>query len=474
VITPPATLGPSVQKLDATVTAIFGAGTPGEVKVSAASKFTYQLDILTPTINSVAPPSGTKAGGTIITIVGEGFQAPVQVFFGGAPSGTGGALGSQAELQVISVTFNQIVAKTPPFTATDTSLPNGQVTLRVLNVNSAKDAILASAFRYVASTLITSFGPGHGPFTGGTKVKIEGQGFEDPVAVSIGGAAAQVISVSGSEIVAITSAVQVTSCGNVSGPVAVVNITTQDGATSTPALFTYDVPKPSILSVVPASQNPGGTVAVTVLGAFGFPRISIGDTNVAITSSTTNADGTITYTVVVPTNLTLLTDSCPAGGTIPKPTSFDVKYTSVQTGCTDTFTKGLQVAPPTTAGNGKIFFNPAGFTPFTATFVADVVGPPAVPAHFTPSGAQIVQLVNNGSAPLTIISVTPVGAGCNQFTLSLPAPQVLAPCDSATASASYNPALVLTPPPNTASGSCSISFVTDAGTKTQPLIGTAQ
>jgi IPT/TIG domain len=479
VITPKITLGTSVQKVDATVTVIIGAGTSTEAQLTAPVPFTYQLEILIPVIHSVAPTSGAKEGGTQIVIFGEGFQFPVQVSFG-TGGGSGGTLTAAADLKVISVTFDKIVAITPPFVNTDTAAANGQVTLRVYNLNSNKDAVLAQAFRYTPKLLIIAFGPNEGPFTGGTKVTIDGQGFEDPVVVTIGGVAALPIRVSGSEIVAVTDKATVLSCTDVVGPVIVTNITTQETATTT-ATFTYRVPKPIVLSVTPTA-NPGGMISITVRGAFGFPRLQIGDQTVIPTGTTTNPDGTTTFTVAVPLNLTLTQTPCLAGGQTPIPTQFDITYTSADTGCTATFPKALTVNPPTTAGSGKIFFNPAGFTPFTSTFVAFVpallVAPftPVVPAHFTPSPTQVIQLVNNGSGPLTINSVSQ-SAGCSAFNIGLPAPlPILQPCDPLAVTASFAP-----PPPanplattGTANGSCTLTFNTDAGNRSLTLSGTAQ
>ena len=52
--------------------------------------------------------------------------------------------------------------------------------------------------------------------------------------------------------------------------------------------------------------------------------ITIGNVAANVISSTVNPDGTTTFVVRIPTNLTLTTQSCPAGGTAPQTTAFTV------------------------------------------------------------------------------------------------------------------------------------------------------
>jgi hypothetical protein len=206
---------------------------------------------------------------------------------------------------------------------------------------------------------------------------------------------------------------------------------------------------------------------VTVVGAFGIPRLQIGATNVSPTLTVDNGDGSSTFTIVIPPNITSKTEACPAGGTRPLPTQFDVKYTSAESGCTDTFMNGLTVDPPAT---GKVFFNPAGFAPFTSVAsIPGSAGPPVVaPVPGRPSASQTIELVNNGAAPLTITSVGQ-SAGCASFQLGLPPNgTILDPCDAAAVSATYT---AVAPG---SSSICTLTFNTSAGTKTLTLTGSAQ
>jgi hypothetical protein len=473
VVTPAVDVGLG-QTLATDVIVLTEAGTPTEQRVVKAAGFTFQSAVLTPSIVTVNPATGPSTGGTRITISGSGFQAPVQVTFGGAAGGAGAPLASQVELQVISVNFNQIIAITPEQRLIDPTLimNSGAIALRVLNINSAKDAVLAGAFRYLPKMQITTVAPTAGPFTGGTRIRIDGIGFDDPLAVVVAGVGAQVISVSGSQVVAITNGVNLTGCSDVTGPIVVTN--TNNGDTAQGPAFIFRTPKPLITAVSPNPANIGGTTNITVLNALGFARISVGGVAVNITSSTVNPDGTTTFTVQLPPTLALTTQSCPAGGSAPQPTAFDVVYTSATTGCTDTSPKGITVNP---AAVPVLFVNPGAFAPFTATFNAGSPGPPIVPPSETPSATQTVQLVNNGNAPLNITAITTVNGtpgGCSRFSIVAPVipPTItLNTCEALPISVKFNGP---TPPAMGTTDTCTLTISTNAGNKSFLLVGTSQ
>ena len=422
------------------ITVITQQGSTSERRVSSAAAFTFQLDVLTPTPTTASPASGPIDGGTRVTIFGSGFQSPVQVFFGAA------------EATVIKTTFDQIIAISP--TARTAGVTTGAVGIRIINLTSAKEATLASGFNYAEKMHITAVGPTQGPITGGTRVTIDGNGFDTGgVAVTIGGVAAQPVFVSGTRLIAITGAPTINGCSNIPGPTSVVNI--NNGDSDTGPTFTFILDKPFILSVTTtATPFPGTNAFVTVANALGTPRITIGGQTATISGSTTNPDGSVIYTIVIPANVKLDTLACTgvAGANAPQPTSFDVVYTSLLTSCTDTATKALTVSPPNTP---VLFVTPPSFTPFTATITPASAGPPPTPATVTGSTVQTVTLANIGSGPLNITGAsTTCGA---QWSISLPAPQTLNQCDSAPVSAKFNGSTV------PSSDSCSITISTNAG-----------
>lgn len=461
VISPAFDLGVS-QQLIVSIAVIVEAGLPTELRVTKAAAFTYTAPVLTPVVRALSPTSGPIDGGTQVAITGDAFDAPVQVFFG------------SAQAQVIgAVTFHEIDVLSP--TARDTN-PNGSgavtgpVDIKVLNVNSGKSVTASSAFRYVNKAQITAITPNQGPFTGGTRFTIDGTGFVDPVTVTLDGIAASVIKVSSSEIIGISSAIAVTSCSDSTGPVVVTNVDNGDGAIG--PNWIYRVLKPSIISVTTTPVVAGGNATVTVANAVGFPRITVGGIGASITSQTDNGNGTTTFVIVVPPTLQLTPLACAGavGANAPQATAFDVTYTSLASTCSDTLVKALTVSPPATP---TLFLSPNGFAPFTATISpGDPVGPPIVPPSVAPSTVQTVTIVNTGSTPLNITSITQSGAGCARFSIV----PLIPPSPSASLNQCDNQPLVVQYNGKTSPGSdqCSVTINTNAGSKTLGLIGTSQ
>jgi hypothetical protein len=457
-VTPPINLTTGQTKA-ADVIVITQAGTAAEQRVVKAQGFTYQNAVLTPVIRTVQPTSGPIGGGTRVTIIGDAFQQPVQVFFG------------SAEAQVISVTFDQIIVMSPR--ASDTApggsgVVTGPVPVTVRNVGSNTTGTSPVQFRYTPKMQITTAGPLEGPFTGGTRIRIDGVGFDDPLAVTVGTVGAQVISVTGTEVIVQTVGLNLTSCADVTGPIVVTN--TENGDTATGPAFIFRTPKPLITNIS-NPNNAGGTATITVLNALGFPRITIGGVAVPVTATVVNANGTTTFTVQLPNTIQLSTVACAAGGSAPVPTAFDVVYTSATTSCTDTAPKGITINP---AAVPVVFANPATFQPFTATITRNVAPAPPLPGTaVTPSATQTVQIVNNGTAPLDITAITSVGAGCAHFAIgpAVPPTITLNQCESLPVSATFTGN---TPANTPSTETCTLTVATNAGNKTFLLVGTTQ
>src|SRR5204862_1143146 len=169
VITPAITLTTGQTKA-ADVIVITQAGTAAEQRVVKTAGFTYQNAVLTPVIRTLQPTSGPIGGGTRVSIVGDAFQTPVQVFFG------------SAEAQVLSVTFDTIIVMSPRASDTNSNgsgTVTGPVGVTVRNVGSNTTANSPVQFRYTPKMQITTVGPTEGPFTGGTRIRIDGVGFDD-------------------------------------------------------------------------------------------------------------------------------------------------------------------------------------------------------------------------------------------------------------------------------------------------------
>ncbi len=323
VVTPsfPEATSPSVP---VSITLTFGTKSAAPVILSVPNCFAFgTAGSGTPTITAVIPSSGSNDGNTLVTIVGSGFVAPLQVFFG------------PVEASVLSINFNQIIVKTPP--ASGAGLPNlnQTVTVRVHEITSGVDATLTNAFRFVTPLQLTSLDNNlqrvDQPFV---PVTIHGQGFRSPLAVTLAGWAARVISVSATELLVLPGSPIITSCADISGPVVVTNI--DSGETQSGLSFTYliAITKPTIASVSPTAGSPGGTMTITGTNLGNITNVTIGGRPAPIISVSPTS-----VLVTVPDN-GATAPACPAGTPTGTPVNVgspvDVTVTSSLTGCSAT------------------------------------------------------------------------------------------------------------------------------------------
>ena len=328
----------------AAVTLTLGTNLPTPVVLSLPTCFTFGTAASSiPTITALLPSSGTKEGGTRVTIIGSGFSTSgVQVFFG--PS----------EATVVSATFNQIIVLSPR----NFGVGEQTVDVTVKNISSGTPSAPVS-FRYTPAVVITAWTnniqPLGGPFV---PVTIFGQGFQAPVAVDLAGFAAIIQSVSATEIVVIPGPALPNGCENITGTINVVNINTGDGAQN--GSFTYLVFKPSINGVNPGNSCPAGPpcpnggfggIPVTITGS-GFPsnvQVKFGTQTAFVTSVTPNQiDVTAPITSVA-------APACPTGtptGTPVNAATVDVTVTDPNTTCSVTAAAVFQYLIPCVAPAG--------------------------------------------------------------------------------------------------------------------------
>ena len=232
-----------------------------------------------PTITSVTPNSGVNTGGTLITIVGTGFQPGALVFVGGAPA-TG----------VSVVNSTQLTAVTSRGTT-------GSAGVLVTNPDGGAQT-LAGAFFYTepASALsVASLSVTSGSVRGGTQLTINGSGFSSST-VMFGSTPAVSATTLGA------SGINVRTPPGLPGPVS-VTVRNGDGTTSTLAnAFTYDAGGLEVNGVTPGGALTAGGTAVRISG-YGFAPGS------------TVSFGGVAATSVVVVNPTLITAVAPAGAT---------------------------------------------------------------------------------------------------------------------------------------------------------------
>jgi hypothetical protein len=382
----PVPVGTTLQ-VSVTVNNNLGGTAPGSATLTNA--FTYVPGGgggQQPQVFSVSPASGTNDGGTQIVIVGQGFVAPVQVFFG---TGTSATSFNGIEATVQSATATQLVVVSPPARGFGQDNTNILVSILVKNVSSGFSTIDAAAFKYGSKVIVTSAGPTQTLWNQPVKVTIFGQGFADPVAVGLAGVAAQVLSTSGTEIQVLSPIPNLTGCGNISGPVHVTNINNGDSGDG--PTFIFVVPHPSIAGVSPNSGTGNGGDHVVVSGdnfepSFGDRVLfggSAGSVNAGASTSTQLVVTTPPFTGNFPTQ------PCVSGGltgTMSIPTAVDVQVTNVASGCTDTLPKGFtyipadqscHVTPPPPPPAPKASFTSTTSTgSFTVIFNDTSTGPP--------------------------------------------------------------------------------------------------
>lgn len=259
VLTPafPEATSPSVP---VDISVIFGTNTGAPITIAAPNCFVYGTAVADqPTITAVLPSTGSNDGGTRVTILGSGFVAPLQVFFGNVESAP-----------PVSVTYNQIVVLSPAASGPGLANRNQSVGIRVHNAISGKENVLSGGFTFVTALQITAISHNFQRFDGTfSTVTIFGNGFSSPMAVSLAGVGAIISSVSATELVVVPGAPLVHSCSDVSGAVQVVNVNNGDSATG--PIFTYLVAEtaPIINSVSPSSaQFAGQTISIS---GFNFP-----------------------------------------------------------------------------------------------------------------------------------------------------------------------------------------------------------
>lgn len=352
------------QSAPVTVSVTINVNEQGSATDSLANGFTYALGTSTqqPQFFSISPASGSNDGGTTATIVGTGFQAPVQVFFGNGTvtSFTG------IEATVQSVTPNQIIVTTPAARGFGLDNVNQTVDILIRNQNTGFATVATDRFTYGTDVLITAVGPGIGDFRGGTTVTIQGQGFDDPVAVSLGGIGQTVLSVTGTQIVVRTSGILLTTCP-ASGFVQVtnwrvVNIETGDFDDAPELGFQYTVPLPQIFGINPSSGNPGTTTA-TITGTNFSSNVQVlfGDaTNGAAAQVLSTSPTSISIRVPnPPTGFTFNTEPCDGngdgnpGGTRNVATPISVTVRNLDgTNCVTTLSNVFTLNPPNTTCTG--------------------------------------------------------------------------------------------------------------------------
>lgn len=199
--------------------------------------FTYFDELV---ITSFTPREGPLAGGTEVTINGQGFTNDTQVLFG-----------TFSSPRITFVSATQLKAIAPRGLAADV------VDLVVYNKNGVSTQ--RRSYTYLPDVRLTSVSPVTGPLAGGTTVTLRGTGLLGTTGVRFGATdATSVTVVSATEVTAVTPAA--TAAGAVD-----VTITTPAGSWTSRRAFTFFDPAGAfaVLGLSPRLIRAGDTVQLT-------------------------------------------------------------------------------------------------------------------------------------------------------------------------------------------------------------------
>lgn len=231
------------------------------------------------TLSSITPNVGPTFGGQTVTIAGTGFGASTTVTFDGIA----------ATDVVPSADGTSLTAVTPANTA-------GDATVAVSNPGSSATL----PYLYVEPS-ISGISPNEGPNAGGTEVTISGAGLGEATGVTVGGDAADIVSISEDG----TSIVIETPPGT--GLADVVVLFDGDNEVTSPEQFLYvDDDSPQITGLTPTAGPTAGGTTVTITGTdlADVTQVFFGDVEATIVGEPTDTR----IVVVTPANPAGLTD----------------------------------------------------------------------------------------------------------------------------------------------------------------------
>jgi len=197
-------------------------------------QFTY---VVAPTVSSVSPASGSKLGGTSVTINGANFNAPTSVTFGGAPATIG------------TVTGTTITATTPLGAI-------GNAPVVVTNADG-RTGTCAACYMYLDAPTVTRVSPNSGPTGGGTSITITGTSFASAATVTVGGVPATAVSVTSSTTITGTTPPHAAGMADV-----IVTVDGQTSAANASDVFTYNT-GPVLSNVQASAQRRSASITWT-------------------------------------------------------------------------------------------------------------------------------------------------------------------------------------------------------------------
>ena len=347
------------ETVDVTVTDL---GSPTLRCARLPGAFTYNPVALTPVIYSISPVSGPNDVNTRVTIFGDGFSFPLQVFFGGVEAAVQGA-----------ITRNQIVVASPMATGVNApALLNRAVQVKVRNPQTGKEATSPQDFTYYGCPSATAVTPSVVSTTAETTVVVNGNYFASPVeaTIEVGGYLpyrTSVVSVTASSVTLKIPPLSTIGsggplCQSVNGTIRLVS-TALACTNSTQIGFTYRADAPTVASANPTTMNQDGTIGggpalITVTGAnFGGQMTAelTKDGNTVAGNSpvivTVQSSSSLTFYAPPVPSSSINRVACTVGSTTGSravPTLFGIRITNAN-GCSADLPNVLVVNPTNTA-----------------------------------------------------------------------------------------------------------------------------
>lgn len=265
-----------------TLTAVTPAGAaagPAEVTVTTSTVPVKvgMFDYIAPAVTGVSPAEGPLAGGTPVTISGNGFAGAEQVQFGGVP----------ATPFTVSADGNSITTTSPAGASA------GAVDVRVSLPSGLTAIVPADQFTYqYTAPAVTGVSPVQGPLGGGTPVTITGNGFAGAEQVQFGGVPAASFTVS-------ADGTSITTTSPAGAKAAAVDVRVSLPSGLTPAVqadkFIYLEPVITGLSVSSGPLTGGTPLTIFGAGLAGALQVQFG--GIPAASFTVSADGSTITTV---------------------------------------------------------------------------------------------------------------------------------------------------------------------------------
>ena len=368
--------------------------------------FIVLADNPTPEIASISPTSGPLEGGTLVTIFGKGFQAPMQVFFGELTA---------TDVNIFDDTSpanqDRITCVSPNYSQQN-QVPPVAVDVRVVNMNTGSQSAYNS-FVYGDNLYITGNAPQEGGI--GDLVIIYGSGFIDPLQVFFGDEQMQVMSVSGTEIVVRIPDDLGVLCSASSASFKVVLL--ESGLEATGGNFTIRGNSPTVLGVtpiiIPESDLGTPSADIVINGQFFAPDVLVQVGNYVASSSTVTVESDTTIDVqnlpgIDELGITFNPTACTLPGGEPgvrqASTPVAVTVTNFPGTCADTLPGAIVIEPSSTvctASPANVTTNPNGTWSFPAT------------TALTCSIDQSITIANIGGEDATVLN--PVLQGGAEF-----------------------------------------------------------